>query len=103
MAMAMAGLMNGERAVVLLFIGRVLFSLPLSLLFHGIALSLLALSALSLDILADSSTSLAQFNTRSSLLFHFSNLRVLQLLQMMTAGIIVIFIVSGLVLRRVYC
>ncbi|KAL6276182.1 hypothetical protein ACE6H2_019783 [Prunus campanulata] len=64
MAMAMAGLMNGERAVVLLFIGRVLFSLPLSLLFHGISLSLLALSALSLDILADSSTSLAQFNTR---------------------------------------
>ncbi|XP_034220693.1 dolichol kinase EVAN isoform X2 [Prunus dulcis] len=64
MAMAMAGLMNGERAVVLLFIGRVLFSLPLSLLFHGIALSLLAFSALSLDILADSSTSLSQFNTR---------------------------------------
>ncbi|KAM0996636.1 hypothetical protein ACFX13_006658 [Malus domestica] len=64
MAMAMAGMMNGERAVVLLFITRVLFSLPFSLISHGVALSLLALSALSLDILADSSTSLSQFSTR---------------------------------------
>ncbi|XP_068339540.1 dolichol kinase EVAN isoform X1 [Pyrus communis] len=64
MAMAMAGMINGERAVVVLFITRVLFSLPFSLLSHGVALSLLALSALSLDILADSSTSLSQFSTR---------------------------------------
>ncbi|KAM1056268.1 hypothetical protein EV2_030553 [Malus domestica] len=52
MAFAMAGMMNGERAVVLLFISRVLFSLTISLL------------ALSLDILTDSSTSLSQFSTR---------------------------------------
>nr|XP_028944414.1 LOW QUALITY PROTEIN: dolichol kinase EVAN [Malus domestica] len=64
MVMAMAGMMNGERAVVFLFITRVLFSLPFSLISHGVALSLLALSALSLDILADSSTSLSQFSTR---------------------------------------
>ncbi|XP_050141034.1 dolichol kinase EVAN-like [Malus sylvestris] len=54
MEFAMAGMMNGERAVVLLFISRVLFSLTISLL---------AL-ALSLDILTDSSTSLSQFSTR---------------------------------------
>ncbi|XP_062007346.1 dolichol kinase EVAN [Rosa rugosa] len=61
----MASLLNGERAVVALFVGRVLFSLPLSLLPHGLALSLLAISAVVLDVLADSSTTLlSQFNTR---------------------------------------
>jgi hypothetical protein len=55
---------NGERAVVLLFLARVLFSLPLSLLLHGLALSLLALSALFLEISADTSSSLSLFKTR---------------------------------------
>ncbi|CAN6559868.1 unnamed protein product [Malus baccata var. baccata] len=53
MAFTMAGMMNGERVVVLLFISHVLFSLTISLL------------ALSLDILTDSSTSLSQFSTRN--------------------------------------
>ncbi|KAK9950139.1 hypothetical protein M0R45_005641 [Rubus argutus] len=61
---AVASWLNGERTVVALFVARVLFSLPSSLLPHGLALSLLAISALFLDILADSSTSLSQFNTR---------------------------------------
>lgn len=61
-----SSVMNGERVVVLLFIGGILFSLPLSLLLHGIALSLLAISALFLDIRADSSPSpsLSQSKTR---------------------------------------
>lgn len=62
---AVASWLNGERTVVALFVARVLFSLPSSLLPHGLALSLLAISALVLDILADSSASLSQFNTRS--------------------------------------
>ncbi|XP_050373254.1 dolichol kinase EVAN [Argentina anserina] len=61
-----ASLLNGERAVVALFVGRVVFSLPLSLLPHGVALSLLAISALVLDVLADSSSS-----SSASLLSHF--------------------------------
>lgn len=93
MAMAMAGMMNGERAVVLLFITRVLFSLPFSLLSHGFALSLLALSALSLDILADSSTSLPQFSTR----YAYSSLSIFEIdfvgaLAVVDVGIIVISI-----------
>lgn len=55
---------NGERAVVLLFIARVLFSLPLSLLLHGLPLSLLALSALVVEISADASPSLSLLKTR---------------------------------------
>ncbi|KAM4096476.1 hypothetical protein ACJW30_08G107700 [Castanea mollissima] len=61
--------LNGERVVVVLFIGLVLFSLPFSLLLHGVALSLLALSALFVEIRADddassSSSSLSLFKTR---------------------------------------
>jgi dolichol kinase len=55
---------NGETAVVLLFIARVFFSLPLSLLLHGLALSLLALSALFVEITADTSPSLSLLKTR---------------------------------------
>ncbi|KAJ9188805.1 hypothetical protein P3X46_000167 [Hevea brasiliensis] len=57
--------LNGERAVVILFIGCVLFSLPLSLLLHGVALSLLAIFALYVEIRVDiSSSSISQFKTR---------------------------------------
>ncbi|KAM4084102.1 hypothetical protein ACB094_08G106600 [Castanea mollissima] len=63
-----AVVLNGERVVVVLFIGLVLFSLPFSLLLHGVALSLLALSALFVEIRADddasSSSSLSLFKTR---------------------------------------
>ncbi|KAK9999403.1 hypothetical protein SO802_019006 [Lithocarpus litseifolius] len=63
-----AAILNGERVVVVLFIGLVLFSLPLSLLLHGVALSLLALSALFIEIRAEddasSSSSLSLFQTR---------------------------------------
>ncbi|KAL6219873.1 hypothetical protein ACLB2K_007632 [Fragaria x ananassa] len=60
-----SSLLNGERAVVALFVGRVVFSLPLSLLPHGLALSLLAISALVLDVVADSSAALlSRFHTR---------------------------------------
>ncbi|KAL6223210.1 hypothetical protein ACLB2K_006599 [Fragaria x ananassa] len=60
-----SSLLNGERAVVALFVGRVVFSLPLSLLPHGLALSLLAISALVLDVVADSSAALlSRFRTR---------------------------------------
>ncbi|KAL4611510.1 hypothetical protein ACB092_08G129000 [Castanea dentata] len=64
-----AVVLNGERVVVVLFIGLVLFSLPLSLLLHGVALSLLALSALFIEIRAEddassSSSSLSLFKTR---------------------------------------
>ncbi|KAE8037782.1 hypothetical protein FH972_010344 [Carpinus fangiana] len=55
---------NGETAVVLLFIARVFFSLPFSLLLHGLALSLLALSALFVEITADTSPSLSLLKTR---------------------------------------
>ncbi|XP_024031450.1 dolichol kinase EVAN [Morus notabilis] len=61
---AMESLVNGERAVVVIFVAGVVFSLPSSLLCHGLALSLLALSALSLDVLADSSNSFSFFKTR---------------------------------------
>ena len=74
--MATAEILNGERVVVVLFIGLVLFSLPLSLLLHGVALSLLALSALFIEIRAEddasSSSSLSLFKTRSQFEFCFS-------------------------------
>ncbi|GLT80772.1 hypothetical protein SLA2020_521950 [Shorea laevis] len=56
--------MSGERAVVLLFISRVLCSLPLSLLPHGLSLSLLSLFALFIEIRADNSPLLSPFKTR---------------------------------------
>ncbi|KAK4856523.1 hypothetical protein QYF36_018447 [Acer negundo] len=65
MAASSSSMFNGERAVVVLFVCRVLFSLPLSLLCHGLNLAFLSLFALLLDIRADiSASSLPQFNTR---------------------------------------
>ena len=63
-AVSFSQLLNGERAVVTLFIVIVLFSLPLSLLLHGVALSLLAIFALSVEVRVETSTSLPQFKTR---------------------------------------
>lgn len=57
-------LLNGERAVVVFFICRILYSLPLSLLLHGVALSLLALASFFLEISFDSSNSPPLFRTR---------------------------------------
>ncbi|XP_010520384.1 PREDICTED: dolichol kinase EVAN [Tarenaya hassleriana] len=48
-----ASLLTGERAVVGLVLARVLFSLPLSLLSHGVSLLLLSLSAFLLEIRAE--------------------------------------------------
>ncbi|CAL0304062.1 unnamed protein product [Lupinus luteus] len=61
-----ASFMSGERTVVVLFIAGVLYSLPFSLLFpHGLALSLLALSASFIEISYDnSSPSLSLFHSR---------------------------------------
>ncbi|XP_027341611.1 dolichol kinase EVAN isoform X2 [Abrus precatorius] len=56
--------LNGERAVVLLFISTILFSLPLSLLFHGVSLSLLTLASFFLEISFDNSNSPSLFRTR---------------------------------------
>ncbi|KAL2454012.1 phosphatidate cytidylyltransferase family protein [Abeliophyllum distichum] len=54
--------LNGERAVVLLYIGQILFSTPLSLLPQALSLSLLSLFALSVEIFADDpSNPLSQF------------------------------------------
>ncbi|PIA29181.1 hypothetical protein AQUCO_06200044v1 [Aquilegia coerulea] len=57
-------MLNGERAVVVLFMARVFFSLPFSLIYEGLALSLLALASFYLEIFAEKSTSLIQFKTR---------------------------------------
>ncbi|GFS30931.1 hypothetical protein Acr_00g0014850 [Actinidia rufa] len=57
-------LLNGERAVVVLFIAPLLFAAPLSLLSEALSLSLLTLFALLIEIFAESSDSLAQFKTR---------------------------------------
>ncbi|KAE9445858.1 hypothetical protein C3L33_22221, partial [Rhododendron williamsianum] len=59
-------LLNGERAVVLLFIAPILHATPLSLLPEALSLSLLALFALVIEVFADSSpnSQLAQFKTR---------------------------------------
>ncbi|XP_031386614.1 dolichol kinase EVAN isoform X2 [Punica granatum] len=60
----MASLWNGERAVVLLFVSRVVFSLPLSLLSHGIVLIVLSLAAFYVEIRLESSPPIPQFKTR---------------------------------------
>ncbi|KAA8544113.1 hypothetical protein F0562_022125 [Nyssa sinensis] len=59
-----SSLFNGERAVVVLFISRVLFATPLSLLSEGLALFILALFALFIEIVAEASNSIGQFKTR---------------------------------------
>uniref|UniRef100_A0A6N2LGM1 dolichol kinase n=1 Tax=Salix viminalis TaxID=40686 RepID=A0A6N2LGM1_SALVM len=64
-AVSFSQLLNGERAVVTLFIVIVLFSLPLSLFLYGVALSLLAIFALFVEVRVETSTSLSQFKTRA--------------------------------------
>ncbi|CAK8536212.1 unnamed protein product [Lathyrus sativus] len=56
--------LNGERLVLLFFISRILYSLPLSLLSHGVSLSLIALAAFFLEISVDSSNSPFPLRTR---------------------------------------
>ncbi|CAN4098938.1 unnamed protein product [Withania somnifera] len=53
--------LTGERAVVALFIARVVFSVPQSLLYESISLSLLSLVALSVEISVDASSLLSRF------------------------------------------
>ncbi|CAK7332249.1 unnamed protein product [Dovyalis caffra] len=65
MAVTSSQLFNGERAVVTLFVVIVLFSLPLSLLMHGVLLSLLALFALYVEIRLETSASFSQFKARA--------------------------------------
>ncbi|KAK4756148.1 hypothetical protein SAY87_006275 [Trapa incisa] len=62
--MSMVSLWNGERAVVLLFVSRVVFSLPISFLSHGLALCFLALTAFYVEIRLESSPPIPQFKTR---------------------------------------
>ncbi|XP_077221793.1 phosphatidate cytidylyltransferase family protein [Tasmannia lanceolata] len=57
-------LCSGERAVILLYISRVLFSVPLSLLHEAIALLLLAFAALFVEISTEDSKALDRFKTR---------------------------------------
>lgn len=45
--------MNGERGVLVLYIARILYAAPISLLAESIALGILSLFALSLEISAD--------------------------------------------------
>lgn len=70
---ATVSFLNGERAVVVLVVARILFSLPSSLLFHGVSLSLLLLAALFLEIRAETSSSLPTvFNARSFILIYMT-------------------------------
>ncbi|KAF6151901.1 hypothetical protein GIB67_010475 [Kingdonia uniflora] len=59
-------LINGERAVVFLFIFRLIFSVPLSLFYQGFAICLLAFAALFVEISAQRSSNalIAKFKTR---------------------------------------
>lgn len=59
-----ASVVNGERAVVALYIAAVIMATSISLLPEALSLSLLSLSALSVEIFAESSISLSQFNPR---------------------------------------
>lgn len=61
---AVAELCNGERAVVFLFVCRVLYSAPLSLSYEVAALCLLTVAGLVIEISAESSTALGRFKTR---------------------------------------
>lgn len=64
MAAAASALWNGERAVVLLFVSVIMFSLPLSLLVHGLALCLVALAAFFVEIRLEFSPPISQFMIR---------------------------------------
>ncbi|KEH39386.1 putative dolichol kinase [Medicago truncatula] len=55
---------NGERLIVLFFISTILYSLPFSLLSHGVSLSLLAIASFFLEISVDSSVSPFSLRTR---------------------------------------
>ncbi|KAK6788040.1 hypothetical protein RDI58_016565 [Solanum bulbocastanum] len=55
--MASSSFLTGERAVVALFISRIVFSVPQSLLSESLSLSLLSLLALSVEISVDASSS----------------------------------------------
>ncbi|RWW26234.1 hypothetical protein GW17_00009394 [Ensete ventricosum] len=78
MAAGAAELFNGERAVVLLFVSRVLFSVPLSLFYEALALFLLVAGGLVVEISAEGSTVPHRFKTRSALFpCHFKSLNVL--------------------------
>ncbi|CAN1346420.1 Dolichol kinase EVAN [Linum perenne] len=57
-------LFTGERAVVVMFIGCLLYSLPHSLLYPAIFLSFLSLFAIVVEIRSESSGSLSHFKTR---------------------------------------
>ncbi|KAK6926732.1 hypothetical protein RJ641_008451 [Dillenia turbinata] len=58
-------LFNGERAVVFLFVARVLFSIPSSLFREAVALVVLALAGLFVEISVDTSMPFTQFKTRA--------------------------------------
>ncbi|XP_038990583.1 dolichol kinase EVAN-like isoform X2 [Hibiscus syriacus] len=62
MAISLAKAMNGERAVVFIFVLRVISSLPFALLPHALSLSVLSLFSLVVEIRVDDSASL--FKTR---------------------------------------
>ncbi|KAL3335986.1 hypothetical protein AABB24_031957 [Solanum stoloniferum] len=65
--MASSSFLTGERAVVALFISRIVFSVPQSLLSESLSLSLLSLLALSVEISVDASSSVPHshfFKTR---------------------------------------
>ncbi|CAL9125035.1 unnamed protein product [Musa acuminata var. zebrina] len=64
MAAGAAELFNGERAVVLLFVSRVLLSVPHSLLYEALALFLLVAGGLLVEISAEGSTAPHRFKTR---------------------------------------
>lgn len=53
MALSLLQQLNGERAVVLLFVIQILYSTSLSLLPEAVSLSILSLFALSVEISAD--------------------------------------------------
>ncbi|XP_042415718.1 dolichol kinase EVAN-like isoform X1 [Zingiber officinale] len=64
MAGGAADVFNGERAVVALFVSRVLLSAPLSLLYESLALFLLSACGLLVEISVESSSAPPRFKTR---------------------------------------
>ncbi|XP_042410954.1 dolichol kinase EVAN-like isoform X1 [Zingiber officinale] len=64
MAGGAADVLNGERAVVALFVSRVLLSAPLSLLYESLALFLLSACGLLVEISVESSSAPLRFKTR---------------------------------------
>ncbi|XP_074584915.1 dolichol kinase EVAN isoform X2 [Curcuma longa] len=64
MAGGAADILNGERAVVALFVSRVLLSAPLSLLYESLALFLLSACGLLVEISVEGSSAPPRFKTR---------------------------------------